>query len=132
MTVLPGNILRVPHRFARGNFILATLDTVLKDEFWQNYGPDIFMIVNCIGVRYGRDKIQYPPGAAKASVFFINAHGPSLAEDFKRSCPEVERTLDAGLDVLVHCRETFHRSPAVWAGYQVAVCGHVDYQAFYS
>ena len=132
VSVLPGDILGGPARFRRGNFILAPLDIVMTDEFWRVHGSEIGMIVNCIGVRYGRDKVQYPPAAAKASVYFVDAHNKSLASDFARSCPEVKRQLESGRDVLVHCRETFHRGPAVWAGYQVRVCQHQDYQAFYS
>ena len=132
VSVLPGDILGGPARFRRGNFILAPLDIVMTDEFWRVHGSEIGMIVNCIGVRHGRDEVKYPPAAAKASVYFVDAHNKSLAQDFERSCPEVKRQLESGRDVLVHCRETFHRGPAVWAGYQVRICQHLDYQACYS
>ena len=132
VSVLPGDILGGPPRFRRGNFILAPLDIVLTDEFWRVHGSEIGMIVNCIGVRSGKGHVQYPKGAAKASVYYVDAHNDSLATDFNWTCPEVKRQLESGRDVLVHCRETFHRGPAVWAGYQVRVCQHRDYQAFYS
>ena len=131
VTILPGNLLNGPKRLAGGNFILAALNTVMTDEFWTDYGHNVGMIVNCIGERQGRMKIVYPELAAKSQVYYIDAHSNNFAEQFTRSCPAVQKTLERKQDVVVHCRESFHRAPAIWAGYQVRICQHENYQAFY-
>jgi hypothetical protein len=35
----------------------------------------------------------------------------------------VEETLENGDDVVVHCRESYHRAPAVLAAYMLRLCG---------
>ena len=42
---------------------------------------------------------------------------------FATSVLQVEKALEAGNDVVLPCRESFHRTPAVLAAYLVRLCG---------
>jgi hypothetical protein len=124
-TYIYATVLGGPDKLANGRFVLADLRTIEQEEFWQDK-QNIRCIVNCIGKRYGKDEVKYP--AATSQVHYVESRNPArLPDTFTHSCKAVEETLAQGYDVLVHCRETFHRGPAVWAGYQARLCGQ-DYQ----
>jgi hypothetical protein len=111
----------------KGNFLLANLGMVTNSEFWTN-NPNIGCVVNCIGLRHGHQRAIYPDEAAKSLKLYINTRNPAeLPVHFARVAPTVEAHLEKGQDVVVHCRETFHRAPAVFAGLITRLCG-IDYQ----
>ena len=107
---------------------MADLPTVQNPDFWS-INRNIGCLVNCIGERYGKLRVDYAPLAASSQKFYIDVRNPvNLPVQFAKSVAQVEKTLTQGYDVVVHCRETFHRAPAVWAGYCTRLCG-VNYQA---
>ena len=128
-TYIPATVLGGPEKLKNGRFILADLRTIQKKEWWQDHHY-IRCIVNCIGKRWGKDEAKYPYAATSQLYYVESRNFAHLPVMFNESCKGVEETLAHGYDVLIHCRETFHRGPAVWAGYQTRICGQ-DYQVIF-
>jgi hypothetical protein len=108
-----------------GNFILCDRDTAVSQRLWSQE-PNIGVVVNCIGERFGDKKVHYPAATSqnKVEVFYIECSDKGqLPEAFKRTVEPVRKALEAGRDVLVHCKATYHRAPVVYAGLQTCVCG---------
>jgi hypothetical protein len=132
VTRIPCADLGCPDKFMYGAFVLTDLNTVLSNKFWDDNGQNIRLIVNCIGERFGSKKICYPTHAAKSQTYYVDCHNRlGLPAQFAKACPAVESCLEQGYDVLVHCRETFHRAPAVYVAFQVQICQQEDYQVFF-
>lgn len=111
----------------RGHIILCDLPTATSASFWEQE-TNIGAIVNCIGVRHGRGKIVYPRNAENPLVLFVDARNSgTLGTAFEEAAKAAEKALEQGKDVLVHCRQTFHRGPGVAAGLLQRLCG-VDYK----
>ena len=129
VTVLNATALGGPKEFTGRRFILATLKTVQKPEFWQLHGKNIGCVVNCIGKRGGAGQTDLLPDAAgRPAQVFIDVHKfDTLAIAFNTACQLAKGTFQGGSDILVHCRLTFHRGPAICAGMYQDLCG-VHYQ----
>ena len=70
--------------------------------------------MNCMGYRSGGKAVKYPKNAAESQVFFVDARDlDKLPDAFNQAAGYIEDMLEEGYDVLVHCRETFHRGPAI-------------------
>ena len=128
-TLLNALALGGPTEFTGRTFILATLKTVQKPEFWQLHGKNIGLVVNCIGKRGGAGQTDLLPDAAgRPSQVFIDVHKfDSLPIAFNTACQLAKGTFQKGSDILVHCRLTFDRGPAICAGMYQELCG-VPYQ----
>lgn len=127
VTTVPATILGGPQAL-RGSFVLADLVTVQSQAFWTQQ-QNIGCVVNCIGKRAGtRGSHTYPGEAGNPLVLFVDAHNTATMPDaFADASKIVEDVLSKGKDVLVHCRETFHRGPGICAGFMQKLCG-VHYQ----
>ena len=112
----------------KGHIILAALDEVVSPSFWEA-NPNIGAIVNCL---HHADEVQYPQHSATSQRYSIEVrhHNESTRSlQFEHAYPNVAGCLTAGQDVVVHCRESYHRAPLVAAmllsratgvGYQVS------------
>lgn len=112
----------------RGNFILADLDWVEDETWWQDHGQNVGVTVCCLR----QNEVTYPPGAAKSQICYVDPNsklrrGPS----FDEAVPVVKESFELGYDVLVHCRQSYHRGPLVTAALMQAICG-VDYQVVHN
>jgi hypothetical protein len=111
----------------KGHIILCDLPTATSASFWEEE-KNIGAIVNCIGVRRGRGKVVYPRVAGDPLVSFVDAReSGSLGAAFEEAAKVAAKALEEGKDVLIHCRQTFHRGPGVAAGLLQKLCG-VDYK----
>lgn len=114
----------------KGNFVLADLPTVSTPQFWDDH-PNIGLIVNCIGQRHGSARAVYPRRGGQPLVLFIETHNhKTLPGAFATAAGVVEPMLRKGKDILVHCRETFHRGPGICAGMFQKIQG-VHYKVLY-
>ena len=121
VTVLPATHLGGPPRLT-GNFILTDLTTVRTPEFWEKH--DIAVVVNCIGMRHGSQRVIYPSPAAKSLKLYVDTRNrQNRASEFAKTEGAVEEALEHGKNVLLHCRESFHRAPLICAAYLVRFCG---------
>ena len=129
VTVLNALALGGPKGFTGRSFTLAALKTVQKPEFWQLHGKNIGLVVNCIGKRDGPGGTDLLPDAAgRPQQVFIDVHKiDSLSVALNTACGLAKETFQSGKDVLVHCRLTFHRGPAICAGMYQELC-RVPYQ----
>jgi hypothetical protein len=130
VTVLNANALGGRLEYGGRSFILATLSTLQKPDFWQLQGQNVGLVVNCIGKRNSPDDSAVLPDAAGRPLqVFIDVHNKmdSLPTAFNTACQATKETFDRGKDVLVHCRLTFHRGPIIAAGLYQNLCG-VSYQ----
>lgn len=110
-----------------GNFVLTDERTLRSDAFWQAH-PKMTLVVNCIGFRPGSDMLVYPMSSAQSQKIYVETRNTvTLPVQFARAAVAVEAELEQGNEVLVHCRETFHRGPAIFAGLLKRLCG-VDHQ----
>ena len=118
-----------PKEFTGRTFILATLKTVQKPEFWQLHGKNIGLVVNCIGKRGGAGGTDLLPDAAgrPLQVFIDVRKFDSLPIALNTASQLAKGTFQRGSDILVHCRLTFHRGPAICVGMYQDLCG-VHYQ----
>jgi hypothetical protein len=110
-------------RRIRGKFVLPDLDTVEDESFWQAHGN-----AKCVVCCFRDCDVKYPDNAAISQICIVDPRskherGPS----FDAAVPVVKRTLESGHDVVVHCRQSYHRGPLVCAVLMQAICG-VDYQ----
>jgi len=87
------------------------------------------LVVNCIGKRDGPGGTDLLPDAAgRPQQVFIDVHKmDSLSVAFNTACELAKGTFHRGSDILVHCRLTFHRGPAICVGMYQDLCG-VQYQ----
>jgi hypothetical protein len=126
VTRFPATVLGGPSRL-RGNLILCDLQTATSTQFWaqqQNVG----VIINCIGERHGSRRAVYPRSQSRPHVLYVDARNVLLLpQAFSTASRIAGRVLEDGQDVLVHCRETFHRAPGIAAGLMQKLCG-VDYK----
>jgi len=124
VTVLNARAMGGPKEFT-GRFIFASLATVQKPEFCQTQGKNITCVVNCIGKRGGTNSAGWLPSTAGRPIqVFIDVHNKStMATAFNTATESARQTLKNGQDVLVHCRFTFHRGPAICAGMYQKLCG---------
>jgi hypothetical protein len=126
VTVVLATALGGPPEFT-GNFILADLATVTGLPFWEEH-KNIGLIVNCIGKRYGTSKAIYPKESGRPLAVFVEVRNSrTLSSAFDTAANLARRELGKGKDVLVHCRETFHRGPGVCAGIMQKLCS-VNYK----
>ena len=122
VTIVPATVLGGPSRL-RGNFILADLPTVTSPGFWISH-PKARITVNCIGMRHGTHRVSYPQESAISLKLYVEVRSnANLPVQFATTVLQVEKALEAGNDVVLHCRESFHRTPAVLAAYLVRLCG---------
>ena len=123
VTIMSATSLGGPERL-KGNLILTDLTTATSCPFWVNYGANVGLVLNCIGPRSGVHKVVYPPESAKSLKLFIevrNTH--DFANQFAKAAPQIEKTLESGKDVVLHCRESYHRAPIVVAATLARLCG---------
>ena len=132
VTVLNARPMGGPMEFT-GRFILASLATVQKPEFWQTQGKNITCVVNCIRKRGGTNSAGWlPPTAGRPIQVFIDEYIEStMATAFNTATESARQTLKNGQDVLVHRHFTFHRGPAICAGMCQKLCGaHYQVEGF--
>ena len=108
----------------KGNFILATVEEVQSPEFWSQH-KNVGGIVNCL--RAG-ERPFYPHAAtSQCEMVSVDVRDRNRRKsDLERAIPIVGRILEGGEDVVVHCRESFHRGPIVEAGLLQGLTG-VDF-----
>lgn len=126
VTKFAATALGGPSRLS-GHIILCDLPTATSVSFWEEE-TNIGAIVNCIGVRHGQGRVIYPRTPRNPVVMFVDARRPeTIHTAFQQAANVAEKALEQGKDVLVHCRQTFHRGPGVAAGLLQKLCG-VDYK----
>ena len=122
-TRFPALCLGGPQKY-KGCFVLGDAAQVSTPEFWSEFS-NIRLTINCIGSDKG---VQYPSNAAISQVHFVNMRSKDNRHpNFMDSLDKVRNCLGFGNDVLVHCRESFHRAPICLATYMQQICG-VPYQ----
>ena len=131
VTVLNANALGGGLEYGGRSFILATLSTLQRPDFWQLQGQNVGLVVNCIGKRDSPDHSSVLLDAAAGRVIqvFIDVHNKmdQLPTAYNTACQATKETFARGKDVVVHCRLTFHRGPIIAAGLYQKLCG-VSYQ----
>ena len=106
----------------RGNFLFARIEEVESDGLWRKEN-NVGLIVSC--TRYANDA-RYPAWATsdiKKAHWNIRDPKPQRCQKaFDTVWPLVLECLLNGKDVLIHCQESFHRAPIVYACiYQVII-----------
>ena len=111
----------------RGNIILTDLPTVASPGFWVAH-PNVAVTVNCIGQRHGAHRVTYPEESANSLKVYVDVRSvANLPIQFAKAAPRVEKTLENGMDVVMHCRESYHRAPGIVVAMLVRLRG-VDYK----
>ena len=110
----------------RGNFLLADMAQVPRKELWENEFRNVRLVVNFIGHHH---TVEYPKDiAATMEVAIVDLRNKDLRHPhFTLALPRVEECLEGGADVLVHCRESYHRAPLATAAFIRMLTG-VNYQ----
>ena len=123
VTTMSATSLGGPARL-KGNLILTDLTTATSCPFWVNYGKNAGLVLNCIGLRSGFHKVTYPPEAMTCQKLYIEVRDlHACANQFAKAAPQIEKTLESGKDVVLHCRESYHRAPIVVAATLARLCG---------
>ena len=96
-----------------GNVVLAVEEEVKSGDWWERHETrNIDLIVNCIGP----DTLKwYPKNAATSQLLCRVRYRDHREADFELVWQEALKVLLRGGDVLIHCRESFHRAPLVAA-----------------
>ena len=112
-TTFPANSLGGPGRLT-GSIILADLQQVQAQKLWEKTFSNVGLIVNCIRQDF---TVGYRKNAtAKSQLVYVDARNKELRHpEFMQALPRVRECLEQGKDVLIHCRESFHRAPIVTA-----------------
>ena len=112
-TVFPATCCGGPARFD-GRIFLADLAQVEAQMLWKTTFTNVRVIVCCLQQDFG---VVYPKIAtATSQLWFVDCRNDVLRHpDFMRTLPAVRKCLEEGRDVLIHCRESFHRAPIVSA-----------------
>jgi len=110
-----------------GNFILAERFQVEDDEWWEENGGNVGLIVQCVNQR---TFYHYPPAATSQSRVRVDPrYEDGRQRQLDKAMPHIAAALEAGLDVVIHCNQSFHRCPVTLAavfrrltGCSAAVC----------
>ena len=96
-----------------GHIVLAVEEEVKSGDWWERHETrNIDLIVNCIGP----DTLKwYPKNAATSQLLCRVRYRDHREADFELVWQEALKVLLRGGDVLIHCRESFHRAPLVAA-----------------
>ena len=86
-------------------FVLGDETQVVKSAWVEKWNVGLF--VNCCGVH--TPPFRYPPGIAttKVSISWENGRDGALT----LACPDVVQAWSQGKNVVVHCKQSFHRGP---------------------
>ena len=124
-TIFPANCLGGPKGLT-GRIILADLQQVQAEELWEQPFSNVGLIVNCIRRNF---TVEYPKNIpAKSQLVFVDARNKELRHpEFMQALPRVRECLEQGKDVMIHCRESFHRAPIVTACFIYMMSG-MSYQ----
>ena len=126
VTVVPATVLGGSGSL-KGKFLLADVNQVQDEQFWNEHCGRVGVIISCL-----RDdhRIYYPRQgrATEVQQLVVDLRSPQFRKrDFETALPYVRDVLESGQDVLVHCRESFHRGPMCVAMLMRALTG-TDYQ----
>ena len=124
-TAFEATLLGGPARL-KGSFILADITQVSNPALWKTTFKNVGLVVSCL--RHDLHT-EYPTlCTAKSQLVGVDMRNKDLRNrQFMEALPLVEQTLEAGKDVLVHCRESYHRAPICCAAFVYMLCG-VDYK----
>ena len=119
-TMFPATCLRGPSRLT-GFIILADLQQVQSEKLWEKTFSNVGLIVCCIRKDF---MVEYPKNIpANSQLFFVDARNKLLRHpEFMQTLPKVRECLEQGKDVMIHCRESFHRAPIVTACFIYMLC----------
>ena len=124
-TKFTANILGGPAKL-RGKYILADIPQVCDPALWKTDFKDVGLVVCCLA---SWKEVEYPPQAtAQSQLLRVDMRNKELRNpQFENALPLVEKTLEAGKDVLVHCKESYHRAPIAVAAFYRQTTG-IGYQ----
>ena len=95
-----------------GNFIFAEAVEVTSATWWAAH-QNIGCIVQCTSTR---EVYLLPHNAATSQRFNVDPRSENERQAMLDRCiGQVQKCLEAGLDVLWHCRQSFHRGPVTAA-----------------
>lgn len=106
----------------KGKYIFARQSEVESEQFWKKY-TNVGGIVCCL--RFG-DFAKYPAAVRQQGIKVLSVDARSKRDrerGFRHAAPEVQKIFERGQDVVVHCRESYHRAPMVGSGLHQLLTG---------
>ena len=120
-TAFEANFLGGPS-WLKGSYILAELPQVCNAALWKTDFKNVGVVVSCVAEWVD---VEYPPQCtAQSQLLRVDMRNKALRNpQFEKALPLVEKALEAGKDVLVHCRESWHRAPIAVAAFYYKTTG---------
>ena len=109
----------------RGQLVLADEHQVSDARWWADpMHKNIKLIVQCT---HRAQTFHYPAcvfNEMKCKHVYVDPRNDKIRQlELDKAMPLIEETLARGEDVLLHCKQSFHRCPVVTAAVVQRLCG---------